>query len=341
MEEFVQLCQMVHAEPLICTGFVSKTPKDAADQIEYFNGSASSPMGALRAANGHTAPYKVKYWQIGNELAGAGYDKGVPAFCDAMRAADPSIKILSSFPTPGIVSAAGDKLDYICPHDYDCADLAGVANEYRSLRALIGTRKIKLGITEWNTTAGDRGLARAGLWNLKNALACSRFHNIMHRNADLVEIANRSNLTNSFCSGIIQTNRYQLYMTPTYYAQMLYANEAGTRPLEISPPAAFGPGVDISATLSDDGSTLSLFVVNDMLTDETRSLVLPAGPWKPEVQVKILGDMQLAGEPDVTNSFSDPHRVAIKQRIVHQDGGKIRYQFSKFSVTMMKLVRSR
>ena len=60
LEEFVQLCQWVGAEPLICVRFTGKTPKDAADQVEYFNGPADSPMGKLRAANGHAEPYRVQ-----------------------------------------------------------------------------------------------------------------------------------------------------------------------------------------------------------------------------------------------------------------------------------------
>ena len=38
IEEFVQLCRWVDAEPLICVRFTGKTSKDAADQVEYFNG---------------------------------------------------------------------------------------------------------------------------------------------------------------------------------------------------------------------------------------------------------------------------------------------------------------
>ena len=78
IEEFVQLCQWVDAEPLICVRFTGKKPKDAADQVEYFNGPATSPMGQLRAANGHAGPYRVKYWQIGNELGDETYQKGWP-----------------------------------------------------------------------------------------------------------------------------------------------------------------------------------------------------------------------------------------------------------------------
>jgi len=38
--------------------------------VEYTNGAVSTPMGRLRAANGHPEPYGVRYWGIGNEAWG-------------------------------------------------------------------------------------------------------------------------------------------------------------------------------------------------------------------------------------------------------------------------------
>ena len=83
----------------------------------------------------------------------------------------------------------------------------------------------------------------ARLWTLENALACSRYHNLIHRHCDLVAIACRSNLINSFCSGIIQTDNHRLYKTPTYYAQQLYATLAGDRPLRIDSPCPPRPAL--------------------------------------------------------------------------------------------------
>ena len=237
LEEFVQLCRWVDAEPLICVRFSGKTPKDAADQVEYFNGSPDSPMGRLRAKNGHPEPYRVKYWQIGNELGDENYQKGLAEFCKAMKAVDPSIKLMAAFPSPGLLKQAGQLIDYICPHHYDIMDMAGTEANIPWCRQLIAEnapgRDIRLGITEWNTTAGDVGLHRAMLWTLDNALWCARYHNLMHRHCDIIEIANRSNLVDSFCSGIIQPNNHALFKTPTYYVQELYANHAGRTPLEI------------------------------------------------------------------------------------------------------------
>ena len=124
IEEFVQLCRAVGAEPLMCVRFSSRSPKDAADEVEYFNGAADTPMGGLRAKNGHAEPYKIKLWQIGNEIGGDDYAARVGDFARAMRKVDPSIQILSSFPNPKFVANAGDVIDYVCPHHYT-RDLAG------------------------------------------------------------------------------------------------------------------------------------------------------------------------------------------------------------------------
>ena len=72
LEEFVQFCRMVDAEPLICVRFSRRDPKDAAELVQYLNGAVDTPMGALRAKNGHPEPYRVKFWQVGNERSGTG-----------------------------------------------------------------------------------------------------------------------------------------------------------------------------------------------------------------------------------------------------------------------------
>src|SRR5208283_226081 len=69
-DEFMEFCQAVGCEPMICINAGNGTPTEAAQWIEYCNGPADSPMGRLRATNGHAEPYHVKYWEVGNELWG-------------------------------------------------------------------------------------------------------------------------------------------------------------------------------------------------------------------------------------------------------------------------------
>jgi alpha-L-arabinofuranosidase len=341
LEEFVQFCQHVDAQPLLCVRVTGKTPKDAADQVEYFNGPADSPMGKLRAKNGHADPYGVRYWQVGNELGGKDYENVLPAFCEAMKAVDPSIKLLSSYPAAGVLERAGRWLDFICPHHYGCEDLAGKAMELTALRELIRAkapgRPIKVAVTEWNTTGGDWGPRRAMLWTLANALACARYHNLLHRHGDLVEITNRSNLSNSFCSGIIQTDRSRLYTTPTYHAQRLHATLAGNRALTIESALPPHLGLDVSATLSPDGDWLTLFAVNPTLAEIKRPVDLSAfGDQGQEAEVWTLADTKQAGEPDVSNSFAEPERATAIASKFRATAARFEYRFPALSLTVLR-----
>ena len=103
-DEFIAFCLAVGCEPMICVNAGDGTPQEAAQWIQYCNGPADTPMGALRAANGHPEPYGVKYWEIGNELWGRwqyhwttaeGYVDRFSRFAPAMRQADPGIRLLA------------------------------------------------------------------------------------------------------------------------------------------------------------------------------------------------------------------------------------------------------
>jgi alpha-N-arabinofuranosidase len=341
LEEIVQFCQAVGAEPLICVRVSGKGPKDAADQVEYFNGSQQTDLGRLRAKNGHPEPYRIKYWQIGNERAGKDYEARLPVFCEAMKRVDPTIELLSSYPTAGVLDKAAAWLDFVCPHHYAIEDLAGMENDLNAVRDLIrrhaAKRDIRVGVTEWNTTAGDIGPNRAKLWTLNNALACARYHNQLHRHADLVTIANRSNLCNSFCSGIIQTDNHRLYKTPTYYTQQLYATLAGSRPLRIDSSVPANTAPDISATLSAAGDVLTVFAVNRSLNDVTRRLDLSTfGDEGREATVWILTDTRHAGEPDVTNSFAEPDRIVPVQSKRKTSAAPFEVRFPALSLSVMQ-----
>jgi alpha-N-arabinofuranosidase len=341
LEEVVQFCRLAGAEPLLCVRVTGRTPKDAAEQVQYFIGAADTPMGKLRVKNGHADPYGVKFWQVGNERSGADYEARLADFSKAMREVDPSITLLSSYPTAGVLRKAGDQIDYVSPHHYDCADLAGCEKDLDAVsalcRSLAPKRKIKVAVTEWNTTAGDWGPRRARLWTLENALACSRYHNLLHRHSDVVDIANRSNLTNSFCSGIIQTDNHRLYRTPTYYAQQFYATLAGNRALRVESPLPAALKPDVSATLSADGTTMTLFAVNAGAGDVTRPVDLSAfGNAGQEVEVWTLADHKGAGEADVTNSFGEPERVAPVKSRFKAESGTFEHKFPALSLTVLR-----
>jgi alpha-L-arabinofuranosidase len=70
--EFMQLCELLKCEPYIAANVGSGTVEEMAKWVEYFNGVKESPMGIIRAKNGHPAPWKVTWLGVGNESWGCG-----------------------------------------------------------------------------------------------------------------------------------------------------------------------------------------------------------------------------------------------------------------------------
>jgi alpha-N-arabinofuranosidase len=110
VHEFIRFCREIDAEPYIAVNSGLGGVQSAAELVEYANGAVDTPMGRLRGQNGDPAPFKVKWWGIGNEMYGewqlghvplADYVKKHNEFADAMRAVDRSIKIVA-------VGAVGD-----------------------------------------------------------------------------------------------------------------------------------------------------------------------------------------------------------------------------------------
>ena len=71
-EEFLKLCSLIGCEPYLAGNMGTGSPEELESWIEYCNYKGSSDLAALRAANGHPEPYRVKYWGIGNESWGCG-----------------------------------------------------------------------------------------------------------------------------------------------------------------------------------------------------------------------------------------------------------------------------
>ncbi|SFW70440.1 cellulose binding domain-containing protein [Amycolatopsis australiensis] len=136
------------AQPIVIANYGTGTPQEAADWVRYAN---------------VTKGYGVKYWEIGNELYGNGhyganweadnhadkgpaaYAAGVVAYADAMKAADPSVKIGAVLTTPGnwpdgivgtgdtgtwnqtVLSIAGPHVDFVILHWYPTGATAAEA----------------------------------------------------------------------------------------------------------------------------------------------------------------------------------------------------------------------
>jgi alpha-N-arabinofuranosidase len=345
IEEFVELCRLVGAEPLICVRWTGKQPADAAAEVEYMNGAPQTHWGGLRARNGHRQPYAVKYWQIGNEVGGEQYAHSIAAFAHAMRAADPSIKLLSSYPQPDLLERAAGQLDYLCPHHYAFGDLTEVARDFDSLRQQIAQhaagRDVRVAVTEWNTTGGNSGLKRGMLQSLGNALDCSRYHNLLHRYADLVEIGIRSNLIDSFGSGVFVTGPGWIYRAPTYYAEQLYSRAAGSYPLQVERDAALPWQLqqpDVSATLSADGRLLRIYAVNSTPQKMTPAFAfVDSTAHASGATAFVLKNRHGTPTTEALNSASDRLAVSINSKSLPASGNRLPVSLDPYSLTLLEV----
>lgn len=282
-DEFLHWCERVGAQPYLNVNLGSGTLEEALRWLEYCNGSPDTPQGRRRAANGRVAPYGVKYWGVGNETW-APWEKGnmtAPAYAAklrewavAMRAADPSIRILGvgslQADTPEwdrtVLREAGDVIDYLTFHTYgyalddgpgDEAEFRGIVHttefmerRLRRTLALIDevaparAKDIRVSVDEWNirryTRAGE--IRRRAPRTLRDTLFLAGLLNIFVRLSPRVGMGNYVFLVNGHApilvrpEGILKTPVFDLFQA---YSRLMRgeALEARVECPFIVPPA--------------------------------------------------------------------------------------------------------
>ena len=147
--EFMRFCRAFNIEPYLCANCGDGDMREAADWVEYCNGTGDTALVKLRREHGFEAPHKVKYWGVGNEVDSPGqigmktpqeYARAFTEYSKVMKRVDPEIKLVASLechwedrpllpdfinnPTQWVERAqlmleqAGDRIDYIAIHRY-------------------------------------------------------------------------------------------------------------------------------------------------------------------------------------------------------------------------------
>ena len=70
--EFMDLCELIGAEPYLAGNVGSGTPQEMRDWIEYLTFDGDSELATLRRKNGREKPWKIQYFGVGNENWGCG-----------------------------------------------------------------------------------------------------------------------------------------------------------------------------------------------------------------------------------------------------------------------------
>lgn len=180
-DEFLAWCRKIGTEPYIniCMGNSTArevTLDDAADWVEYVNGSPTTRMGALRAANGHKEPYGVRLWCLGNENylraiihkeeTAEQYSDMLAEWSKRLKAIDKNLSLLGvghvSTWNKTVINRVGDELDYLTLHYYitsqvkDCELLSPERTLFASARVEENLKvNIRL-LEEYNKKSGRK-----------------------------------------------------------------------------------------------------------------------------------------------------------------------------------------
>ncbi len=132
--EFIDYCRELNCEPVLVINLSTGTPEEAANWVEYCNGTENTYYANLRRSHGYQEPFNVKYWALGNEEMAepdAGrhqnpdkYVEDVWHFIKLMKLTDPSIKLIANGESGSqewnkiILAGLGGAIDYISYHAY-------------------------------------------------------------------------------------------------------------------------------------------------------------------------------------------------------------------------------
>ncbi|MGC4073924.1 MAG: alpha-L-arabinofuranosidase C-terminal domain-containing protein [Nibricoccus sp.] len=190
---------------------------ECLDAIEYAVGDTSTTWGARRAADGHPAPFRLKYVEVGNEHWGKEYDRRFVMFYDAIKKRYPDLSVIYNGMMFSEKSASKIKADIVDPHMYETAE-----GFYRS-NAIYDNHprgKYQVYLGEYACNFG------VGAGNMSAALSEAAFIGGMERNGDLVTMTSYAPLLENehdrrWSTNLIWLNSETVIGRSSYYVQKL------------------------------------------------------------------------------------------------------------------------
>jgi alpha-N-arabinofuranosidase len=217
-------------------------------------------------------------WQIGH-MPLEDYVQKHNRFAEAMRAQDPSIKVIAVGATgewsETMLTHCADHMDLLSEHFY-CGEKPGVsahmnqivqtirtkAEQHRayhaSLPSLTG-KVIPIAMDEWNYWYGEELYGEIGVrYFLKDALGVAAGIHEFARNSDVIFMANYAQTVNVI--GCIKTTGAHAAWDATGLPLLLYRREFGAIPVAVEG----GRPIDVMAAWVADRTALTIGVVNPL-----------------------------------------------------------------------------
>ena len=369
--EYLEWCEDLKMQPVLAvyaaysmrqgamTNELDFCVQEALDEIEYVTGDANTRWGAQRIKDGHKAPFKLEYVEIGNEdnlgSGGRTYDLRFTKFYDAIKARHPDLKIISTCPsnTKIVTTRVPDVIDdhfyrnsmqmQSDTHHYDKYDRTGP----------------KIFVGEWATREG------APTPNMNAALGDAAWMTGMERNSDHVIMHCYAPLFVNVNPGGMQWRTdligYDVltsYGSPAYYAQKMFSSNRGDVVLPVvpenlptrdwQPPTQRRNGVMqtnlppvqqvqtlfFNATRESKTGTIILKVVNSVGTAQNVRVALAgvAGIDASGESIELS-----ARAPEDTNSITEPAKIIPVATKVDGLGTDFTRTFPPYSITVLRM----
>jgi alpha-N-arabinofuranosidase len=288
IHEYMELMELINAEPFIAVNTGLGTVQEVAEEIEYCNGSADTEMGKLRAANGHPEPYGVKWWAVGNEMYGdwqlghmplSEYVKKHNQMADAILDIDPDAKLIAVGHvgewSETMLSESSNHMDLISEHVYATGaedanqhinqldnlikEVAVAHRRYRDSIPGLAQKDIRIAMDEWNYWYGDYIYGELGVrYYHQDALGVAKGLHEFFRNSDLFFMANYAQTVNVI--GCIKTTKTDAGFATTALPLILYRQHFGSIPVQVDVDST---DLDIVATINPDQNLLTLAIINE------------------------------------------------------------------------------
>ncbi len=290
--------------------------QDALDEIEYVTGGPDTKWGAERVKDGHPAPFKLTYVEIGNEdwLDRSGsYQERCPPFYEAIKAKYPELQLIVTAPVKGLKPDVLDEHFYVRAtgnfHDathYDPPAAGSPAPRWDGGRYDKTDRNgPKIFVGEWATREG------IPTPNFGAALGDAAWMTGLERNSDVVIMAAYAPLFVRVDPGgmqwetdLIGYNAMKSYGSPAYYAQVIFGSYLGDQVLGSKLEGA-GPKLFYSITGDAAKKKLYLKIVNG--STDAQSIAIHIDGAKLAATAKLVS--LHANDTQETNSIDDPQRL--------------------------------
>ena len=344
--EFLQWCQDLHMQPVLAVyaGYaldgkhISPGPqlrpyvKDALEEIQYVTGSTSTHWGAVRARDGHPAPFPLHYVEIGNEdfFDKSGSYSGphgrFAQFARAIRKAYPGLKVIATMPVKGPVQP-----DVIDEHFY------------KSPRAFfkdahhfdhVSRKGPKIFVGEWATIQGtptpDFGAA----------LSDAAWMTGLERNSDVVIMAsyaplfvNVNPLASQWPTNLIGYDALHSFGSPSYYAQRMFSRYLGN---QVVASTLTGAGPLCFESVTRDAATQTLYVKIVNAAARPQALTLHIEEAAEVAHAGTLVTLR-ANSTHAHNSLAHPERIVPHARRVHWFGHTVHHVFPAYSISVLEM----